>query len=92
MCAYCPVRKVARDGQQTGRFTKLFTNVAPCAPIRWRVFGKTRIDSDGLIVSHHHDNVRQRTLGASTLAYEREPDASDQDRRQRPTELRQSRV
>ena len=43
--AYCPVRKVAREGQQSEKLTKLFWKVAPWAPISEFTFVMTRIDS-----------------------------------------------
>ena len=45
MWAYCPVRKVAREGQQSEKLTKLFWKVAPWAPISEFTFAITRIDS-----------------------------------------------
>ncbi len=45
LCAYWPVRKVARDGQQSDMLTKLFSNVAPWLPISELTLPITRIDS-----------------------------------------------
>ena len=42
--AYWPVRKVEREGQQSEKLTKLFLNVAPCAPISELTLAITRID------------------------------------------------
>ena len=42
---YWPVRKVDRDGQQSGNETKLFVNVVPRAASRVFTFVMTRIDS-----------------------------------------------
>ncbi len=42
---YWPVRKVAREGQQSEKLTKLFRNVAPCSPISVLTLSITRIDS-----------------------------------------------
>ena len=45
LCAYCPVRKDERDGQQSERVTKLLSNVVPCRPISASVLRITRISS-----------------------------------------------
>ena len=45
LCAYWPVRKVARDGQQSEYETKLLSNVTPWSAISDFTFGMTRIDS-----------------------------------------------
>ena len=45
LCAYWPVRKVARDGQQSEKLTKLFANVAPWSPISELTLCITFIDS-----------------------------------------------
>jgi hypothetical protein len=45
LCGYCPVRKVARDGQHSELETKLLANVVPRWPRRARVFGSARISS-----------------------------------------------
>jgi hypothetical protein len=42
---YCPVRNVARDGQQRGNEAKLFANVVPSAASRRWTFAITRTDS-----------------------------------------------
>ena len=42
---YSPVRKVAREGQQSEKLTKLFRNVAPWSPISELTLSITRIDS-----------------------------------------------
>ena len=55
--AYCPVRNVAREGQQSEKLTKLFLNVAPWAPISELTFCITRIDSDRLVVGLDHQHV-----------------------------------
>ena len=46
LCAYWPVRKVARDGQQSGKLAKLFEKVAPWSPIRLSVRGMASIAAD----------------------------------------------
>src|SRR3954447_16380204 len=45
LCAYWPVRNVARDGQQSEYETKLLSNVTPWSEISVFTFGMTRIDS-----------------------------------------------
>jgi len=45
LCAYWPVRNVARDGQQSENETKLLSNVTPCSPSRRFVRSMTFIDS-----------------------------------------------
>jgi hypothetical protein len=42
---YCPVRRVARDGQQSGKLTKLLVNVVPLLPSRSWVRGMNLICS-----------------------------------------------
>ena len=55
---YWPVRNVAREGQQSGKLTKLFENVVPWAGRAARVRGMKRISSSGLVVGHHDHDVR----------------------------------
>ena len=45
LCAYCPVRKVAREGQQSGNDAKLLVKVAPERATSSFRFAITRIDS-----------------------------------------------
>ena len=45
LCAYWPVRKVERDGQQSEYETKLLSKVTPWSAISVFTFGMTRIDS-----------------------------------------------
>ena len=45
LCAYWPVRKVERDGQQSENETKLLSKVTPWSAISAFTFGMTRIDS-----------------------------------------------
>src|SRR5215211_5114441 len=45
LCAYCPVRNVARDGQQSGKLTKLFAKLVPNRATRPLTLLITRIDS-----------------------------------------------
>ncbi len=45
LCAYWPVRNVARDGQQSEYETKLLSKVTPWSAISDFTFGMTRIDS-----------------------------------------------
>src|SRR3954470_24802066 len=39
LCAYWPVMKVARDGQQSGNESTAFVNLVPCAASSLRTFG-----------------------------------------------------
>ena len=45
LCAYWPVRNVARDGQQSANDAKLLSNDVPWATSRRLTFFMTRIDS-----------------------------------------------
>ncbi len=45
LCAYWPVRNVARDGQQSGKLTKLFVNVTPRSAISDCTFPITDADA-----------------------------------------------
>ena len=45
LCAYWPVRRVERDGQQSGKDAKLFSNVVPSPASSVRTFVITRTDS-----------------------------------------------
>ena len=45
MCAYCPVNSVAREGQQSEKFTKLRVKVVPLPPSSSRVLGITDIEA-----------------------------------------------
>ena len=45
LCAYWPVRKVDREGQQSEKLTKLFAKVTPWSPISELTFCITFIDS-----------------------------------------------
>ena len=57
LCAYWPVRNVARDGQQSEKLTKLFLNVAPLSPISELTLIHDPHRLDRLIVRLDHDHV-----------------------------------
>ena len=69
VCAYCPVRKLARDGEQSGVVIKALRNSAPSLPMRSMLgvlmYGCPAMPSS----SQRRSSIRMKTmLGRALLA------------------------
>ena len=89
LCAYCPVRNVAREGQQSGYEANAFVNVAPRLPI------SRSTDGNAFIIPGGWSSVitttkfgRDVVSPARPLNHRGEPSDRDRHRGERGSEVR----